>query len=229
MKTSKCVVCKKEFSYYPCNKSGKYCTLPCLYKSPEWLEKQSKAKLGKTHTAETRLKMSKSRKGIKQSKEWVEKRTSKGTLTLKRLYEKRMSNKKHTMEDYPEYKQIRVSPAYRFWRKKVLERDKNKCVECGEINGLEVDHIIPFASMLEEAKIFGNINMMFDISNGQTLCKECHRKGKTYCQKKKNQIEFRFIEAMRENWVRNKEDRPFKTFYDERVNQLIDLIKLKLK
>lgn len=52
-------------------------------------------------------------------------------------------------------------------RHAVFQRDNYRCVECGATNKettLEIDHIIPVAK--------GGTN---DISNLQTLCKECNR------------------------------------------------------
>lgn len=61
---------------------------------------------------------------------------------------------------------VRKSEEYQDWRKKVFERDNFKCVKCG-INGyVEADHIKPFALYPE---------LRFDITNGQTLCKGCHK------------------------------------------------------
>ena len=46
----------------------------------------------------------------------------------------------------------------------VLNRDNNKCLCCGSIKELELDHIVPVNS--------GGISVE---SNLQTLCKECHK------------------------------------------------------
>ncbi len=53
------------------------------------------------------------------------------------------------------------------WRKEVLERDKFKCVKCGEDNFdlLQAAHI----KSREEYPEF-----QFDLENGQTLCLTCH-------------------------------------------------------
>lgn len=51
------------------------------------------------------------------------------------------------------------------WKKKVLERDGYKCVECEETVDLEAHHILTWADYPE-----GRI----DIDNGVTLCNKCH-------------------------------------------------------
>lgn len=49
-------------------------------------------------------------------------------------------------------------------RKEVLRRDGNRCVQCGNTNRLEVDHIINIAN--------GGTH---NLDNLQTLCADCHR------------------------------------------------------
>jgi len=61
--------------------------------------------------------------------------------------------------------------AYLHWRESVLLRDDYRCVVCGATNQLEADHIKPWSIYPE---------LRFDISNGQTLCKSCHKKTATY-------------------------------------------------
>lgn len=61
---------------------------------------------------------------------------------------------------------------YKEWRKKIFERDNFTCVNCKKTGCyLEADHIKPFAYFIE---------LRFELSNGRTLCKECHRKTETY-------------------------------------------------
>lgn len=74
---------------------------------------------------------------------------------------------------------IRSSVKYKEWRKSVFERDNYTCVLCGARNKkgsnksviLNADHIVPLAL---------NLDMALDITNGRTLCVECHRKTDTY-------------------------------------------------
>ena len=66
----------------------------------------------------------------------------------------------------PINQQIRQSFEYEEWRKKCLERDLYTCQNCEQIGGkLHVDHIKPFALFPE---------LRFEVSNGRTLCEECH-------------------------------------------------------
>jgi len=81
-------------------------------------------------------------------------------------------------------KRIRGSEEYKQWRTSVFKRDNWTCQECGARSKkncyirIEAHHKKPFATFPE---------LRFVISNGQTLCKECHSKepkGKeVYCIK----------------------------------------------
>lgn len=62
------------------------------------------------------------------------------------------------------------------WRRSVFKRDKYACVVCGyRGKGLEVDHIKSWSRYPE---------LRFEVSNGRTLCKECHSKTPNYRGKK---------------------------------------------
>ena len=57
---------------------------------------------------------------------------------------------------------------YSDWRRSVYDRDNYICQRCGERGGkLEAHHIKPFATHYE---------LRFDVNNGMTLCKSCHKK-----------------------------------------------------
>lgn len=69
---------------------------------------------------------------------------------------------------------IRYSTESKEWRKKVFDRDGYKCTDCGSKDYIEADHIKPFAYFPE---------LRFELSNGRTLCRECHKKTDTYAYK----------------------------------------------
>ncbi|MBT7928634.1 hypothetical protein HN682_01770 [Candidatus Peregrinibacteria bacterium] len=75
---------------------------------------------------------------------------------------------------------IRTSRDYKLWRTACFKRENYICELCDQHGGyLEVHHLKSFADIidefkvtsLEEAKI---CHELWDIDNGQVLCKECH-------------------------------------------------------
>ena len=69
---------------------------------------------------------------------------------------------------------LRSSREYKQWRKKCFERDKYTCQKCG-FNGnkgyITVHHI---------KSVHKNINLIFNMKNGITLCEKCHSKTDNY-------------------------------------------------
>ena len=61
------------------------------------------------------------------------------------------------------------SPAYARFRKEVKSRDGNKCQwpACGSTKTLEIHHILKWSDFPASR---------FDVSNGITLCKKCHKR-----------------------------------------------------
>lgn len=121
---------------------------------------------------ETREKMSRSRKGIKFSAEW-----------RKNMSEVRKGEKSHFWQGgiTEENRKLRNSIEYRFWREEVYKRDNYTCVICGIPGGwskekkrkieLNADHIKRWALYPE---------LRFEVSNGRTLCLDCHQKTDTF-------------------------------------------------
>jgi len=57
---------------------------------------------------------------------------------------------------------------YKDWRDAVYARDNYTCVDCGKRGGdIEADHIKPWAYF---------VDLRYDLDNGATRCKPCHRK-----------------------------------------------------
>jgi 5-methylcytosine-specific restriction endonuclease McrA len=77
----------------------------------------------------------------------------------------------------PRNKKIRSSYKWRKWRKAVFERDNFTCQDCKVRGGyLEPHHIKCFAHFPK---------LIFNVNNGVTLCKDCHKKTKNYGSHKK--------------------------------------------
>lgn len=64
-------------------------------------------------------------------------------------------------------KSLRISNKWKEWRKLIFERDNYKCLDCGSGGYIEPHHIIPLRI---------DMNKVFDLDNGVTLCKPCHKK-----------------------------------------------------
>jgi 5-methylcytosine-specific restriction endonuclease McrA len=87
---------------------------------------------------------------------------------------------------------IRTLAKYRQWRCDVFERDGFTCVICGDKKGgnLEADHIKSFSDIISEYEIENTeqavgCDELWNINNGRTVCKDCHKKTENYGGKKK--------------------------------------------
>lgn len=67
---------------------------------------------------------------------------------------------------------LRKRVEYKEWRRKVFERDNYTCQECGKKGGLLHPHHIKAKSLVPD--------LIYDVSNSVTLCRECHKKTKSY-------------------------------------------------
>lgn len=87
---------------------------------------------------------------------------------------------------------IRTCVKFLDWRKKVFERDNYTCKDCwirsakgtGRVK-LHAHHIKAFSELLQQHSIQSfdeamNCKELWDISNWQTLCKDCHKKTDSY-------------------------------------------------
>lgn len=69
----------------------------------------------------------------------------------------------------PRHQAMRNSARYSEWRQAVYQRDNYTCQDCGDNRGgnLEAHHI----NLLSEREL-----LAYEVDNGITLCKPCHRK-----------------------------------------------------
>ena len=135
--------------------------------SEEIKRKISEGNKGKIFSLETRKKMSEARKG---KVPW-----NKGMRGEYYLYPNGRTVPWLTGENNPNWnggvtsknEKIRKSKRYKEWAYKIKVRDDYTCRMCGERGGkLHADHVKPFSIYSE---------LRFDLNNGQTLCKPCHK------------------------------------------------------
>ena len=88
------------------------------------------------------------------------------------------------------YDKIRTCAKYIEWRIAVFQKDNYTCQFCGERTGTHnADHIKPFAVILYENKIKTfkqalECKDLWDLSNGRTLCVDCHKQTPSYLNTK---------------------------------------------
>jgi len=137
-------------------------------RTEQFRKKISESRKGKKLSEETKRKMSKAMKGKtgKDSRNW------KGGIT-------------------PIYYQIRNCLKYRQWRLDVFARDDFTCHNCGDNKGgnLEAHHIKEFAIIIKEYNIKTlkealDCEELWNINNGMTLCKKCHKLSSTLIKNK---------------------------------------------
>lgn len=119
---------------------------------------------GKKHSEESKRKMSESLKGRKAPKSAFKKGQTLGEKNV---------NWKGGIT--PENNKLRNSPKARDWRRIIFIRDGFTCQVCKNVGGkLQAHHIKSWAKYPK---------LRFEISNGITLCEECHKLTDNYKRK----------------------------------------------
>jgi len=174
-----CQGCQKEFEVHPYNKiSAKYCSRNCYYKNhykfvSSELRKKIYGRLGLKRSIETRLKISQVAKegkiGFKHHK------VPKWNIERKKEFSKNQIGEKNPNWRggvTPQRIKLWHSEQYKSWRRTVFIRDEFTCQQCGK------KHIYITAHHIKPQVLYPDL--IFDLSNGITLCIDCHKKTKTY-------------------------------------------------
>lgn len=149
---------------------------------------------GKKLSEETKLKISISMKGKKQSLSHIK------NLTATKIGRKHSEEMKRKISDAlrgeksPSWKGgvtplpslVRTNHKYLSWRTSIFHRDRYTCILCkrkDEVSGhLNVDHFpkmfseILYKNKIKTVKDALDCEELWDIGNGRTLCEECHYK-----------------------------------------------------
>ena len=159
--------------------------------------KISEANKGKKPSLESRKKMSEAHRGKKYRPMSLQ---GKENISRGKVGEKNPMHGK-IREQNPNWKggltplrmRIRELGIYKKWRKTVFERDNYTCQECDKKGEkIQAHHLIhSFASLLHKYNILSvedanNCIELWDIKNGQTLCKPCHKETDNYLIYKKD-------------------------------------------
>lgn len=157
-----CKMCGKVFECIPCN-TKVFCSKKCLFKS---------------------------KRGI-YSPSWKDARKPCTQCNILLPYGNKTGRCETCLGYYkggitPLNASIRSSALYTNWRNSVFKRDDWTCVKCKKRGTtLHAHHIIPFYLILEKYNIktknqAKECTLLWDISNGSTLCKQCHSETDTY-------------------------------------------------
>ena len=163
-----------------------------IHLSEETKRKLSKSLKGHPCSEELKRKLSESNKGKHQISEETRNKliiSHEGKHPSEKTLQKMSQSRKG--ENNPAWKggisPLRQTIAgifqYRQWRSDIFHRDNYTCQECGKRDGgiLNAHHIKSFSSILQFYEITTfkealNCEELWNINNGITLCKKCHKK-----------------------------------------------------
>lgn len=195
-----CAVCGKGFtvkkSYYrnQTKASGgtppTYCSIQCAHSSPEWsknlgesLRNSAKAKAARAKAIAAMIEYVQSDEGKERRREqalqqfsdpesravWeagIERRSNDPEWRSAEHFQRGTAHPRYRGNKTPE-QSVRVRYEAKRWRRDVLNRDNHTCQHCGhQGEGLHAHHIKPWRDFPEQR---------YELSNGLTLCEQCHR------------------------------------------------------
>lgn len=172
-------ICKSKKSLLSIKK---YCSRKCAYSNSKRNETISKKLIGHKMSDEQRIKLSAILKGRKLSLEHKVKVCR--NLILLKLRREHGPNWKGGKIELR--KQVQNTRQYKMWRQAIFNRDRFMCVLCNSIGVyLNCDHIKPYSVIIKQNSITSlkealDCKELFDVNNGRTLCRDCHKQTDTY-------------------------------------------------
>lgn len=150
---TKCIICNTEFEYRN-NRNAKYCSSEC------WKNRTEKRKYnclfcGKECTTNS-----------KDIKKYCSNECYHNDLS-KRLSGDKSHFYKHGKSLENQNDRLKYSRELTKWRKGVFKRDNYTCIKCNSKSNIQAHHIKEWSKCIE---------LRFKLSNGITLCHECHQK-----------------------------------------------------
>lgn len=126
---------------------------------------------------ESYLKLLKSRKN--NGKPWHSTETINKIQNKRKLFYDKLGRKTNLSD------RLKKTEKYKLWRKSVFERDNYTCQECGKKGVyLQAHHIFSKSKLIElnnnDYDKCIKDEKMWEVSNGLTLCKICHKKTESY-------------------------------------------------
>jgi 5-methylcytosine-specific restriction endonuclease McrA len=161
-----CQYCKKE--YLPGRRNSNFCGITCFNKSKSGIihpiSEETKEKIRQTLKRKGLIPKSAWKKGHIP---WIKGKNAFWNKDIKKNLPKGVNhwNWKGGVTSIQE--KLRKSLEYKNWRRLVFTRDNFTCQYCGQIGGeLNAHHIKPWKDYPE---------LRYEIDNGITLCKFCHK------------------------------------------------------
>lgn len=167
-----CIICNKEFdiplSVLKQNK-GKLCSMECKSKHRSLFlrrENSSGWKGGVTKNLVCKY-CKKIFDSDKRTTKFCSKRCFKNWIKDKNDFLIAIGKRRKNIKIYPSQHRTDIN-LYKEWRKSILRKNKYTCQNCKQIGGkLIAHHIHPYNNYPE---------LQYNLDNGITLCKECHKK-----------------------------------------------------
>lgn len=164
--TKICIVCGNKYTKLVGTRKGlslynwekrKFCSIKCAAKSRKGNSPWNK---GQSPSAEVRAKISKTLTGRPTGRTGDKSHFWRGGTSRK-------------------YDKLKNSMEWKNWRRAVFERDDYTCQECGAKNYKGLGKTIELhPHHIKDRKHFPELQ--FEVSNGQTLCVDCHRQTDNY-------------------------------------------------